>query len=109
MSISLGEKFCKYFKKLRWLHNEIEVSYNIKDFKISISIYSDQKLNISKEKRDLDLFARKTRLCEVGWKTDTKVITRHLEFNYSDVLFHRPFRYVSTFEFVRNHQTDKTN
>ena len=86
-SLSLDEKFFKYYKKLRWSYNEIEVSFNIADFKINISLYSDQKLNISKEKRELDLFERKTKLHEVGRETDTKVITRHLEFNYGDVLF----------------------
>ena len=40
---------------------------------------------------------------------DSKVITKHLEFNYRDVLFDRTFRYVSTFEFVWNRQTDKTD
>ena len=40
---------------------------------------------------------------------DSKVITRHLQFNYSDGLFDRTFRYVSTFEFEWNQQTDKTD
>ena len=87
----------------------MEISFNIDSLKINLSLYSDQRLNILKEKRDLDLFARKTRLHEAGWNTDSKVITRHFEFNYSDVLFDRTFRYVSTFEFVRNRQTDKTD
>ena len=108
-SVSLEEKFCKYFKKLRWPYNEVEVSFNIDDLKIKVSLYSDQKLNFSKEKRDLDLLAKKVQLYKVGWESDSKVITRHLGFNYSDVLFDRPFRYVTTFEFIRNRQTDKTN
>ena len=87
----------------------MEVSFNIDDFKINVSLYSDQKLNISKEKRDLDLLAKKVQLYEVGWKSDSEVITRHLGFNYSNVLFDRPFRYVTTFEFIWNRQTDKTD
>lgn len=109
MSISLEEKFCDYIKKLRWSYNEVEVSFNNDNSKISVSLYSDQRLNFPREKRDLDLFRRKTRLHGAGWNTDSKVITRHLEFNYSEVLFDRTFRYNSTFEFVRNWQTDKTN
>lgn len=102
MSISLEEKFCDYIKKLRWSYNEVEVSFNTDNSKISVSLYSDQRLNFPREKRDLDLFRRKTRLHGAGWNTDSKVITRHLEFNYSEVLFDRTFRYISTFEFVRN-------
>ena len=109
MSISLEEKFLKHFKKLRWFHNEVEVSFDIEDFKINVSVYSDQKPNISKEKRDLDVITQKTRLHKAGWSTDSKVVTRLLEFNYSDVLFDRSFRYISTFEFVLNHQANKTN
>ena len=109
MSISLEEKFLKHFQKLRWFHNEVEVSFDIEDFKIDVSLYSDQKPNISKEKRDLDVIAQKTRLHKAGWSTDSKVVTRLLEFNYSDVLFDRSFRYISTFEFVLNHQANKTN
>ena len=102
MSISLEEKFCDYIKNLRWSYNKVDVSFNIDNLKIRVSLYSDQRLNIPNEKRDLDLFARKTRFHEAGWNTDSKVITRHLEFNYSDVLFDRTLRYVSTFEFVRD-------
>ena len=91
MSISLEEKFCDYIKKLRWSYNEVEVYFNIDNSKISVSLYSDQRLNFPNEKRDLDLFRRKTRLHGAGWNTDSKVITRHLEFNYSDVLFDRTF------------------
>ena len=40
---------------------------------------------------------------------DSKVIMRHLQFNYSDGLFDRTFRYVSTFEFEWNQQTDQTD
>ena len=109
MSISLEEKFLKHFKKLRWFHNEVKVSFDIEDFKINVSVYSDQKPNISKEKRDLDVITQKTRLHKAGWSTDSKVVTRLLEFNYSDVLFDRSFRYISTFEFVLNHQANKTN
>ena len=78
----------------------MEVSFNIDDFKINVSLYSDQKLNISKEKRGLDLLAKKVQLYEVGWKSDSEVIMRHLGFNYSNVLFDRPLRYVTTFEFI---------
>ena len=92
MSISLEEKFCKYFKKLKWSYNEIEVSFDIEDFKINVSLCCNQKLNVSKEKRDLDLFARKARFHKAGWSADSKVITTHLEFNYINVLFDRPFR-----------------
>ena len=101
MDISLEEKFCNYFKKLRWSYDEAEISFNIDEFKINVSLYSDQKLNILKEKKDIDLFASKTRLHKQGCNTDNKIITTDLEFNYSDVLFDKPFKYVSTFEFVR--------
>ena len=87
----------------------MEVSFNIDDFKINVSLCPDQKLNISKEKRDLHLLAKKVQRYEVGWKSDSEVITRHLGFNYSNVLFDRPFRYVTTFEFIQNRQTDKTD
>ena len=101
MDVSLEEKFFNYFKKLRWSYNEVEISFNIDEFKINVSLYSDQKLNILKEKKDIDLFASKTRLHKHGCNTDNKIITTDLEFNYSDVLFDKPFKYVSTFEFVR--------
>ena len=41
MSISLEEKFCDYIKKLRWSYNEVEVSFNIDNSKMSVSVYSD--------------------------------------------------------------------
>lgn len=101
MDVSLEEKFCNYFKKLRWSYNKAEISFNIDELKINVSLYSDQKLNILKEKKDIDLFASKTRLHKQGWNTDSKIITTDLEFNYSDVRFDKPFKYSSTFEFVR--------
>ena len=79
MDVTIEQKFCNYFKKLRWSYNDVEIYFNIGEFKINVSLYSDQKLNISKEKRDLDLFARKTRLYKQGWITDSNIITEHLE------------------------------
>lgn len=109
VDVSLENKFCNYFKKLRWSYNEIEIFFNNEEFKINFSLYSDQKLNLLKEKREIDLFARKKRLHKQSWNTDSKIIMKHLEINHSDVLFDRLFRYVSTFEFLRKRQTDKTN
>ena len=109
VDVSLENKFCNYFKKLRWSNNEIEIFFNNEEFKINVSLYSDQKLNLLKEKREIDLFARKKRLHKQSWNTDSKIIMKHLESNHSDVLFDRLFRYVSTFEFLRKRQTDKTN
>ena len=37
--ISLEEKFCKYFKKLRWPYDEVEVVFIIDDLKIAVSLY----------------------------------------------------------------------
>ena len=109
VDVSLENKFCNYFKKLRWSNNEIEIFFNNEEFKINVSLYSDQKLNLLKEKREIDLFARKKRLHKQSWNTDSKIIMKHLESNHSDVLSDRLFRYVSTFEFLRKRQTDKTN
>ena len=109
VDVSLENKFCNYFKKLRWSNNEIEIFFNNEEFKINVSLYSDQKLNLLKEKREIDLFARKKRLHKQSWNTDSKIIMKHLESNHSDVLFDRLFRYVNTFEFLRKRQTDKTN
>ena len=41
--ISLEEKFCKYYKKLRWLYNKAEVVFNIHNLKIIVSLYYDKE------------------------------------------------------------------
>ena len=98
--ISLEEKFCKYYKKLRWLYKEVEVVFNIHDLKIVVSLYYDKELDLEKkEKRNLDFFAKKSKICKNDWKTECQIVIRDLQFNYSDVLFRRENRYVSLFEF----------
>ena len=100
--ISLEEKCCKYYKKLRWWYNEVEVVFNIHDLKIVVSLYYDKELDLEKkEKRNLDLFAKKSQICKNDWKTECQIVIRNLQFNYSDVLFGRENRYVSLFEFNR--------
>ena len=98
--ISLEKKFYKYYKKLKWLYNEVEVVFNIHDLKIVVSLYYDKELDLEKkEKRNLDLFAKKSKICKNDWKTECQIVIRDLQFNYSDVLFRRENRYVSLFEF----------
>ena len=100
--ISLEKKFYKYYKKLKWLYNEVEVVFNIHDLKIVVSLYYDKELDLEKkEKRNLDLFAKKSQICKNDWKTECQIVIRNLQFNYSDVLFGRENRYVSLFEFNR--------
>ena len=101
MDTSLEEKFCKYFKKLGQSYNEVEVTYIINDFKTIICFYYDQKLDLEREKRNLNLFTRNSKIRDCGWSTKNKIVTQHLQFNYRDVLFNRQFRYVSSFEFAR--------
>ena len=85
--LSLEEKFCKYHKKLRWSYDEVEVVFNIDDLQIVVSLYYDQELDLEIEKRNLDLFARKSKICKSGWKLVCQIVVRNLQFNYSDVLF----------------------
>ena len=107
--ISLEEKFCKYYKKLRWLYKEVEVVFNIHDLKIVVSLYYDKELDLEKkEKRNLDLFAKKSKICKNDWKTECQIVIRDLQFNYSDVLFRRENRYVSLFEFNKQWKFTET-
>ena len=99
--ISLEKKFYKYYKKLKWLYNEVEVVFNIHDLKIVVSLCYDKDLDLEKEKINLDLFRRKSKNLKNGWKADCQIVVRDLQLNYSDVLFGREYRYVSTFEFNR--------
>ena len=107
--ISLEEKFCKYYKKLRWLYKEVEVVFNIHDLKIVVSLYYDKELDLEKkEKRNLDLFTKKSKICKNDWKTECQIVIRDLQFNYSDVLFRRENRYVSLFEFNKQWKFTET-
>ena len=107
--ISLEEKFCKYYKKLRWLYKEVEVVFNIHDLKIVVSLYYDKELDLEKkEKRNLDLFTKKSKICKNDWKTECQIVIRDLQFNYSDVLFRRENRCVSLFEFNKQWKFTET-
>ena len=61
---TFDNKFCKYFVNLRQLYIKVLVSFNVdqclsrKTGNISISLFYDEKLEIEKEKKTLDLFAR---------------------------------------------------
>ena len=99
--ISLENKFYKYYKKLRWLYNEVEVVFNIHDLKIVVSLCYGKELDLEKEKINVDLFTRKSKNLKNVWKADCQIVVRDLQLNYSDVLFEREYRYVSTFEFNR--------
>ena len=66
---------------------------------ISISLYYDEKLNVEKEKRQLDQFARKCKLCERGWEVPCKITTYISDFQYGIILFNRNFAYPTGFAF----------
>ena len=74
--------------------------------KISISLYYDEKLDVEKEKKQMDQFTRKCKLCERGWKVPCEIATYISNFNYGGILFNREFANTTCFEFKR--QTDET-
>ena len=69
MNFSFEDKFCKHFVSLR-KNSEVLITFNINQYlpkmveKISVSLYYDEKLDVEKEKRQLDQFARKCKLSE---------------------------------------------
>ena len=64
MDFSLEEKFCKYFKIVRQSFNEVNVVFNIETYKVIVSLFYDEKIDIEEEKGFLDQFARKRKICK---------------------------------------------
>ena len=85
----------------------MNVVFNIETYKIIVSLFYDEKIDIEKEKGFLDQFARKSKICKRGWQSTGQITSHQLEFNYSDILLDREFRYVTSFEFKRR-PTDET-
>ena len=54
MDFSLEEKFCKYFKIVRQSLNEVNVVFNIETYKVIVSLFYDEKIDIEEEKGFLD-------------------------------------------------------
>ena len=98
----LNEKFCKYFKILRQSYNLVVVSecgFYIETYKIIVSLFYDEIIDIEKEKGFLDQFARKCKICKRGWQSTGQITLYQLEYNYSNVLLDQDYRYVTSFEF----------
>lgn len=74
--------------------------------KISILLYYDEKLDVEKEKRQLDQFATKCKLSERDWQVPCKITTYISDFHYGSIPFNRNFVYTTCFEFRR--PTDTT-
>ena len=91
----------------------MNVVFNIETYetyKIIVSLFHDEQLDIEKEKGYLDQFARKRKLCKNNWQATSRITTFRPEFNYSVVLLDREFRCVTSFEFERQPQpSDETN
>ena len=64
MDFSLEESFCKYFKIVRQSFNEENVVFNIETYKVIVSLFYDEKIDIEEEKGFLDQFARKRKICK---------------------------------------------
>ena len=109
------DKFCKYFVNLGQLYKEVLVSFNTdkylprKTYKISISLFYDEKLVIEKvkKKKTLDQFATECKLSRHSWQLPCKIITNGSIFNGSEILFSKEYKYITTFEFTRaNNESD---
>ena len=111
MDFPFEDKFCKYFKALRDCFEGF-ISFNIVQClskltdKISILLYYDEKLDVEKEKRQLDEFAIKCKLSECGWQVFCEFTTYISVFHYESILFNRNCAYTTCFEFRR--PTDTT-
>ena len=111
MAFSFEDKFCKHFVSLR-KNSEVLLRFNIDQClskmtdKISIPLYYDEKLDVKKEKRQLDQFSRRCKLSERGWQVLCEIATYIFDFNYSSILFNREFAYTTCFKFGR--QTNET-
>ena len=106
MDFSFEDNFCKHFNSLRDCF-EVFVSFNIDQClskltdKISILLYYDVKLDVEKEKRQLNQFARKCKLSEGGWEVPCKITTYISDFHYGSILCNRTFAYTMYFKFRR--------
>ena len=106
MDFSSEDKFCNHFILLR-KNFEVFVTFNIDQClfkmtdKISTSLYCDEELDVEKEKRQLDQFARKCKLSKRGWQVPCSIIICISDFNYGSILFNREFPYTTWFEFTR--------
>ena len=76
--------------------------------KISISPYYDEKLDVEKEKRQLDQFTRKCKLNKRGWQVPCEIATYISDFNYGSILFNCEFAYTTCFKFKQTDKTDET-
>ena len=74
--------------------------------KISALLYYDEKLDVEKEKRQLDQFVIKCKLNERLWQAPFEITTYISDFHYGSTLFIRNFVYTTCFEFRR--ATDRT-
>ena len=72
-------------------------------------LYYDKEFDLEKEKRNLYLFARKSKICKNSWQTDCQIVVQDLQLNYNVVLFGIECRYVSWFEFNRQWTFTETN
>ena len=112
MDFSFQDKFCKHFAAIKQCF-EVFVNFNIdqcllnRTDKISISLFYNEKLDVEKEKIQLDQFARKCKLGECGWQVTCEMTTKNSDFRYGIMLFNRNFTYTTCFEFRR--PTDKIN
>ena len=106
MDFFLEENFCKYFKIVRQSFNEENVVFNIETYKVIVSLFYDEKIEIEEEKGFLDQFARKRKICKWGWQSTSQITSYQSEFNYSNALLDQEFTYVTSFEFKR-WMTDK--
>ena len=98
MDFSLKGNFCKHFKTLRECF-EVFISFNIDQClsnmadKISKSLFYDEKLDVEKEKRQLDHFAIKCKLSEHGWQVPCEITIYIPNFDYRSILFNRTLVY----------------
>ena len=106
MDLAFEDNFCKHFKALRDCF-KVFVNFNTDQClskltdRISISLYYDKKLEVEKEKRQLDQFAIKCKLSARGWQIHCKITTYISDFHYGSILFNRNFVYTTCFEFRR--------
>ena len=64
-------------------------------------LFYDEKLDVEKEKRQLDQLAIKCKLSEHGWQIPFEITTYISDFYYGSILFHRNFAYTICFEYRR--------
>ena len=76
-----------------------ECGFYIETYKITVSLFYDEIIDIEKEKGFLDQFARKCKICKRGWQSTGPITLHQSEYNYSNVLLDQEYRYVTSFEF----------